>query len=113
MTKSKGGAVDFWKMGANMYYVWRRLSYFAESRRRGKNGPENGRKNKAARPENRAARVRKRQRGKGRCDEGGKAAAEEMRETVSGLAGKGDFTRPPDGQREENAKTGGQNAGGD
>ena len=55
----------------------------------------------------------KRQRGKGRCDEGGKAAAEEMRETVSGLAGKGDFTRPLDGQREENAKTGGQNAGGD
>ena len=36
-----------------------------------------------------------------------------MRETVSGLAGKGDFTRPPDGQREENAKTGGRNAGGD
>lgn len=60
MTKSKGGAVDFWKMGANMYYVWRRLSCFVESRRRGKNGPENGpesgRKNKAARPENRAAR---------------------------------------------------------
>ena len=38
MTKSKGGAVDFWKMGANMYYVWRRLSYFVESRRRGGKG---------------------------------------------------------------------------